>query len=60
MILALIKWGFALGLIVALVFGLSSKRVQIPMLNFLRKYLFQIILVAVIYTAIIIYALIGT
>ena len=60
MIAIFLKWGIVLGLIVALVFGFSSKQIRTPALGFLRKYALQIILIVVVYVAIITYSLIGT
>lgn len=60
MIAALIKWGFVLAVIAALVVGLSSKQVRTPVFAFIRKYAIQIILIVVIFTAILTYALTGT
>ncbi len=60
MIAALIKWGFVLAVIAALVVGLSSKQVRTPVFAFVRKYAIQIILIVVIFTAILTYALTGT
>lgn len=60
MIAALIKWGFVLAVIAALVVGLSSKQVRTPVFAFIRKYVIQIILIVVIFTAILTYALTGT
>jgi len=59
-IAALIKWGFVLAVIAALVVGLSSKQVRTPVFAFVRKYAIQIILIVVIFTAILTYALTGT
>lgn len=56
----ILKWGFILAVIVALVFGLSSKQVRTPIFNTLKRFKWQIIIVAIVFVAILQFSLLGT
>lgn len=60
MIGLVLKWGFVLALVIALVFGLSSKQVRTPLFGFLKKFKWQIIIVAIVFVAILQLSLLGT
>lgn len=56
----MLKWGFVLAAIVAVVYALSTEQIRKPIFAFIRKHYIQILIVIVAFIAILTFSQLGT